>query len=239
MLNILAIIPARSKSKRVPFKNIKNFYGVPIISYSINAAIKSNLFNEIMVSTDNIEIANIAKQYKANVPFLRSKKASSDFASTTDVILEVLKNYNKKNTYFDYFCCIYPTAPFITPQLLQEAFNQLISNKHTSLMPLVPFTKSPLRALTIKNKKVKIIWKKYFNKRTQDLLPCYYDPGLFYWGKTKAILKEKQLITNNCGYILLNEDQTHDIDTLDDWIKAEEKFAKLYTKNTFNNPISP
>ena len=135
-MSCLAIITARGGSKRIPKKNIKDFCGKPIIAYSIEAAISSKLFDEVMVSTDDEEIAEIAKLYGAKVPFFRSEKNSDDFATTADVLDEVINKYkNELNKKYDYICCIYPTAPFITANKLKEVYNLLILKKADTVIP--------------------------------------------------------------------------------------------------------
>ena len=137
---IIAIIPARGGSKRIPRKNIKDFCGRPIMSYSIEAAKNSGLFDEIMVSTDDEEIAAVAKRYGASVPFLRSAAGSSDYATTAQVVLEVVEAYKKAGEEFTYICCIYPTAPFITAGKINTAFQMLDETKMDALIPVIPFS---------------------------------------------------------------------------------------------------
>lgn len=138
MSHNLAMITARGGSKRIPRKNIKEFCGKPILAYSIEAARASGAFEEVMVSTDDPEIAEIAKKYGASVPFFRSEATANDYASTDDVIMEVLKTYEKRGEHFDNFCCIYPTAPFVTGERLKQAMDLLADSD--SVMPVVPFS---------------------------------------------------------------------------------------------------
>ena len=139
----VAIITARGGSKRIPKKNIKQFCGKPIIAYSIEAAVKSQMFDEIMVSTESDEIADIARQYGASVPFMRSAENADDFADTTDVLLEVLECYKKTGREFDEFCCIYPTAPFITAEKLIQSHKLLENEEVYNVVPMVPFSFPP------------------------------------------------------------------------------------------------
>lgn len=220
----LAIIPARSKSKRIPGKNIKNFLGKPIIQYSIEAALKSNLFDEIMVSTDVDTISKIAKSLGAKVPFLRSEKNADDHASTAAVVEEVLDTYLKYNKSFDYFCCIYPTAPFISKNILCSAYTKLIESNFDSVFPLVKFSYPIQRGLEITNNKVKMLWPENISKRSQDLKDAYHDAGQFYWMKTDAFLEKKCLYTENSGAIILSEMEVQDIDNYTDWEIAELKY---------------
>ena len=140
MIRKLAIITARGGSKRIPRKNIRNFLGKPIIAYSIESAIKSGVFDEIMVSTDDDEIAEIAEEYGAKVPFKRSEATSNDTATTTDVIIEVLNEYKKRGFNFDYACCIYPTAPFITSDSLKIGFDKMLESQTEVAFPVVKYS---------------------------------------------------------------------------------------------------
>lgn len=225
----LAIIPARGGSKRIPHKNIKKFLGKPIIAYSIKAAIKSGLFDEIMVSTDDCEIAEVAKQYGAKVPFMRSLKNSDDFSTLADVAIEVYRKYEDKGKKYDNICCILSTAPFITSLRINEAYNKFIEKNFNSVCPVVAFSYPVLRALEFDNdKKLRMINPEYLNSRSQDLKPAYHDCGSFYWVKTEALKKEKTLLCKNGSAIILPETEVQDIDTETDWKLAEIKYNFLY-----------
>lgn len=219
----LCIIPARGGSKRIPRKNIKNFLGKPIIAYSIEAAIKSNLFDEIMVSTDDPEIAEIAKQYGAKVPFLRSGENANDFATLADVIDEVKKHYLKLEKKFDNICCILPTAPLITVENLKTGYELLISKKADSVRPVVRFSYPIQRAVKLDdNEKVSMFYPEYQNTRSQDLEPAYHDAGQFYWLRFNAGLRGD----NKFGFEI-SESLVQDIDTEEDWKMAELKYKSL------------
>ena len=220
----IAIIPARGGSKRIPRKNMKIFLGKPIIAYSIEAAIKSGLFDDVMVSTDDEEIAKIAKKHGAKVPFMRSAKASDDFATTADVLIEVLSEYKNKGTEFEHFCCIYPTAPFVTSEKLQESFLNLKQNNFDAVFPVVKFSYPIQRALKIKNSKVSMIEPENMQKRSQDLMDAFHDAGQFYFMKTKLFLLNKEIFTDNTGAIELSELEVQDIDNETDWQIAEMKY---------------
>lgn len=221
----IAIIPARGGSKRIPRKNIKDFLGKPIIAYSIEAAISSGLFDEVMVSTDDSEIAEIAKSLGAHVPFLRSKKNSDDFASTADVIIEVITEYEKKGKYFDTACCLYSTAPFVTKERLIEGFNLFEEKKYSAVLPLLKFSFPIQRAVSLdKNRSVSFIQPEHQLTRSQDLTPAFHDSGQFYWLNVPAFQKAKTVWTDNTGAIILTEMEVQDIDTLEDWEIAELKF---------------
>lgn len=223
----LAIIPARGGSKRIPRKNIKDFLGKPIIAYSIETAIESGLFSEVMVSTDDNEIAEIAKKYGAKVPFLRSEKTANDFAHIADVITEVLDTYKSLNQEFDNFCCVFSTAPFIKKVRLKEGLDMMINSNFDSVFPVLKFSYPIQRALKIENEKVSMILPENFNKRSQDLMPAYHDSGQFYWMKTQEFYKQKSLFAENSGAIVLSEKEVQDIDTQEDWEVAEMKYKIL------------
>ena len=229
MANV-AIITARGGSKRIPRKNIKDFLGKPIIAYSIETALSSGLFNYVMVSTDDDEIAEVAKRYGAEVPFIRSKHTSDDFTGTADVILEVVNDLQKTGMQFDNACCLYPTAPFISKQVLTDAYQLFIDNKFDSVFPVCPFSYPIQRALEINHSKTIMVWPENLNKRSQDLQPRYHDAGQFYWLNVKAFLQEKKLFTENTGSIILSELQVQDIDSETDWRIAEMKYSLLNIK---------
>lgn len=220
----IAIIPARGGSKRIPKKNIKNFMGSPAISYAIKAALKSNLFDTVMVSTDSKEIAEIAVKYGAKIPFYRSEKNSNDFASTDDVIKEVLQYYSEKGEQFDYGCCIYPVNPFITVTKLIKGFNKLESRNFDCVFAAVKYSYPVQRAFRIKNERMKMTDSNNYLTRSQDLAETYHDAGQFYWFRIKSFTKHQRLWTDNTGIIELDTNDVHDIDTLADWKIAELKF---------------
>ena len=227
----IAIIPARGGSKRVPRKNIKDFLGKPIIAYSIELAIQSGLFEEIMVSTDDDEIADIAIQYGASIPFKRSKENADDYATLADVIEEVVKKYNDNGIHFNNFCCILPTSPLISTQQIKEAYMLLQNNKYTSVTPVVPFSYPILRSLKFdEDNYLSMVWPEYITSRSQDLSTAYHDSGSFYWVNTNIFFKEKVLFTKDGTGIILNEMQVQDIDNETDWKLAELKYTMLYAK---------
>lgn len=223
-MSTVAIITARGGSKRIPKKNIKNFCGKPIIAYSIEAALKSELFDEIMVSTDDLEIAEVAKKYGANVPFMRSEKNSDDYATTEDVLKEVLKEYLKRKQQFEWVCCIYPTAPFVTSEKLIESFKYLQKSDADALNPVVKFSYPPQRCFIIDNGFLQYKWPENINARSQDLEPLYHDVGQYYFWKADKLLNDT--IEKFIPY-LLDELQVQDIDDLNDWKLAEIKYKML------------
>jgi len=223
----LAIIPARSGSKRIPNKNIKDFLGKPIISYTIKSAVSSNIFDEVMVSTDDKNIADISEQYGAVVPFYRSKETSNDFAIIADVVTEVLTNYKMQGKTFDNICILFATAPLITVARITESYKMLINDGFDSVLPVLKFSYPIQRALQIENKKLSFIEPENYEKRSQDLMPTYHDSGQFYWIKTSEFENQKTLFTKNAGAIILSETEAQDIDTEEDWKIAEIKFKLL------------
>jgi N-acylneuraminate cytidylyltransferase len=226
----LAIIPARGGSKRIPRKNIKKFLGVPIIKYSIDAALNSHCFDEMMVSTDDKEIAQKAISFGAKVPFFRSQKTSNDFATTADVILEVLREYKKRGVEFDYFCCIYPTAPFITAKKLIKGKKLIKETTVDAVIPIVRFSYPIQRALRIDNGLLKMFWPENDNKRSQDLELVYHDAGQFYWVQTDNFLRSKTFFTDNTLPLELSPPEVQDIDIDEDWKLAEMKYRLLKRK---------
>ncbi|WP_423147465.1 pseudaminic acid cytidylyltransferase [Rubrolithibacter danxiaensis] len=221
----LAIIPARGGSKRIPRKNIKDFLGKPIIAYSIETALKTKLFDEVMVSTDDEEIATIAVKYGAIVPFTRSRANSDDYATTMDVLNEVINDYrSKQNKVFEYVCCIYPTAPLINPDDIKDGLVKLKEGNFDSVFPIVPFSYPIWRALQVENDKVDMIWPENLNSRSQDLKSAYHDAGQWYWLKYED---DSTILTNNSSYIILNEEHVQDIDSSSDWSIAELKYKLL------------
>lgn len=220
----ICIIPARGGSKRILRKNIRPFLGRPIISYSIEAALESKLFHEVMVSTDDHEIAEIAKNLGANVPFLRSAETSHDHATTADVLLEVLQEYNEE---FDNLCCLYPTAPFVTKEKLQQSYELFQNSKCDTLIPVTAFSFPPQRGLLIREGKALMERQEMLNVRSQDLEKVYHDVGQFYWTTTESFLGTKKLLTTNTMPMILSELEVQDIDNEVDWKLAELKYQLL------------
>jgi pseudaminic acid cytidylyltransferase len=228
MANV-AIITARGGSKRIPRKNIKPFRGKPIIAYSIETAIQSGLFDMVMVSTEDEEIAEISVKYGAQVPFFRSKVTSDDYAGTADVLVEVISQLKENNTEFSNVCCIYPTAPLLSKDSLVNAYELLLNNNYTTVFPVCAFGYPIYRGLQVKqNSGVEMIWPENQNKRSQDLPPAYHDAGQFYWLQVKTFMEERKLFTANSGVIILEELKVQDIDNETDWIIAEIKHSILF-----------
>ncbi len=234
-MNSLAIITARGGSKRIPKKNIKDFCGKPIIAYSIEAAIQSKLFSTVMVSTDSEEIAEISRKYGADIPFMRSCETSNDFADTAEVILEVIDEYKKIGVFYDAFCCIYPTAPFITPEKLRDSYRLLQEDDVNGVVPMTTFSFPPQRGMVVEGKYVMPAYPEFIDKRSQDLPTLFHDCGQFYWCKTEYFLREKRIFGDHIVPFVVPETEVQDIDNTSDWILAELKYR--YMKDNSNENI--
>lgn len=223
----IAIITARGGSKRIPRKNIREFCGKPILAYSIEAAIEAGLFDTVMVSTEDEEIAGIARRYGAEVPFYRSERTAGDFATTNDVLLEVLEEYGKRGEHYDLGCCIYPTAPFVTAEKLKNAMKQLEDSGADTLIPVVGFSYPPQRALVVKEGRLIFEYPQYMDSRSQDLEPHYHDVGQFYLFYTAAFQQNKKLMVGNILPYVVPETEVQDIDNQTDWEIAEIKYRYM------------
>ncbi len=234
-MNNIAIITARGGSKRIPKKNIKDFCGKPIIAYSIEAALKAGIFDEVMVSTDSEEIRDIALEYGASVPFMRSEKTSSDTATTADVIGEVIERYRSTNREFDFVSCIYPTAPFITSERLKDAWEKLKGSKADAIMSVVRFSFPPQRALVVREGRLSFQYPEYADTRSQDLEPVYHDCGQFYICRTEEFLKHHSMVVPGMTPYIMPEEEVQDIDTFSDWKVAEAKYRAMQGSNEKTN----
>lgn len=218
----LAIIPARGGSKRIPRKNLRLFHGKPIIAYSIEAALSSGCFGEVMVSTDDPEIAEVARQYGATVPFMRSVEAAGDHATTAEVIAEVVEAYGDR---FGRACCLYPTSPFVTPDMLQEAARIMEATGAQSLMTV--YEVPALRAMVMEGGRLRRILPQYETTRSQDLPASYYDAGQFYWIDVERFTETRALLGEDTVPMICDPSCVQDIDTEEDWRVAEAKFAAM------------
>lgn len=227
----LCVIPARSGSKRITKKNIKNFCGKPIIGWSIELALASKCFDKIIVSTDDEEIANLAKSYGAEVPFLRPKILSGDYTETVNVISHAVKWQTENHVKPDYVCCIYATAPFIQLSDLNKGIEILKSSKCEYVFSATNYIYPIQRSFKInENKKLEMFFPKYLNFRSQDLEKSFHDAGQFYWGLTNSWLENKPIINENSIPILIPQDRVLDIDTIEDWQMAEKMFRIINEK---------
>ena len=221
----IAIIPARGGSKRIPRKNIKPFMGKPILAYSIETALQSGLFDEVMVSTDDEEIAEVARQYGAKVPFMRSEATANDYATTNDVLEEVIRSYAERGSNFDYMCCIYATAPLVRPKDLADALERLKKGNHKIAYPVVEFSYPIWRCLDVsEDGTMSRHWPEYEHSRSQDLPKEYHDSGTFYWYDVNKWSANE----GSTGAIILSETQVQDIDNETDWLLAELKYKLLH-----------
>lgn len=226
----LAVITARGGSKRIPRKNIKDFCGKPILSYSIEAAIDAGIFDTVMVSTDDYEIAELAKKLGAEVPFIRSKRTSDDFSTTNDVLHEVLNEYEKRGVKFNVGCCIYPTAPFVTPEKLRNGVTMLLNSEADTLIPVVAFSYPPQRAMHEISGRLEFLYPENLDARSQDLEKHYHDAGQFYVFKVEKYKINKKLMIGNIIPMHISELEVQDIDNLTDWTLAELKYQLVSSK---------
>ncbi len=227
----VAIITARGGSKRIPRKNIRLFCGKPIICFSIEAAISSGIFDKVMVSTDDTEIAEIALNEGAEVPFFRSANTSNDFATTADVLEEVLLQYHLDNQEFRYGCCIYPTAPFVTADKLKAAFELLKNKNADSIIPINKFSFPIWRSFKMDEGRLSFNWPEYELKRSQDLASSYHDAGQFYFFNVQKFFETKKLVSANTFGLEVPESEVQDIDNEEDWQIAEIKYSFLLQRD--------
>lgn len=227
MRSAIAIITARGGSKRIPKKNIKDFFGKPMLSYAINACKSSGVFTEIMVSTDSDEIAETAGNCGAAVPFMRSPKTSDDFASTYDVLEEVVNNYKDRGREFDYVCCVYPCVPFLSGHTLETAYRQLTAADNDALQPVCKYPVPVEWAMKIENGILIPNDRAAQMIRSQDLTPKYFDAGMFYFIRTDALMSQKTLVPAKTMAFVMDEREVQDIDTPGDWEMAELKYKLI------------
>lgn len=231
-MSIVAIIPARSGSKRIPKKNIKLFAGKPIIAYSIESAKESKLFNRIVVSTDSQEIAKVAERFGAEIPFLRPAELADDHTGVNEVVLHALNYLLEDGENIDFVCCIYATAPFIRPEYIKRGYDLLLKKGVTSTLAVTSFSYPIKRALKINELgKIELFWPNFFESRSQDIDDAFHDAGQFCWAYTKLFLKEKRLLTQDSFPLILPRYLVQDIDTLEDWKRAELMFKAMHSNN--------
>lgn len=226
----LCIIPARGGSKRIPRKNIKDFLGKPIVAYSIEAAKQCKLFDKIIVSTDDAEIAAVARHYGAEVPFIRPANIADDYATTIDVINHAINYYHESGVLFTSVSCIYATAPFVISDDLIRAFELMNSqDKVDYVFSATEFSFPIWRGFSIDQSGfANMVWPENFAKRSQDLEKIYHDAGMFYFGKPEAFLGNKPIFGNSSKPLLIPHYRVQDIDTLDDWQRAEVMYRVIH-----------
>lgn len=227
----IAVIPARGGSKRIPDKNIRNFCGKPIIAYSIGAAKKAGVFDKILVSTDSEKIAEISRQYGAEIPFMRPPELADDFSGTDAVVLHALEWMSRHAACrARYVCCIYATAPFVRPEFLLKGLEMLTKGKASAVFSVTTFPYPILRALKVgKTGRIEMFWPEYRLSRSQDLPESYHDAGQFYWADAKKFLQERSFFGKNAIPLILPRYLVQDIDTPEDWERAELMFKALAT----------
>jgi len=220
----ICIIPARGGSKRIPRKNIKDFLGKPIIAYSIEMALETEIFDEVMVSTDDLEIAEIAEAHGAKIPFLRSKETSDDYATTGAVIKEVVEMYRNIGKEFDSVCCLYPTAVLANSVDIRRGYELL--KDADMVLPVTEFSFPPMRSFRVNEKGLaEYRYSEYANTRSQDLEPWYHDAGQWYWYKKEVLAKDAEF--QKRIVLKLTNLRVQDIDSNYDWQQAELKFQIL------------
>ena len=221
----ICVIPARGGSKRIPRKNIKLFGGRPMIEWSIDAAMKSKLFDQIIVSTDDSEIAEIALACGADVPFMRPPELSDDYTNTTAVIAHTIAWCQSQGVIPEQVCCIYATAPFISPMDLIRGLEVLTKTGSDFAFSVSSYAFPIQRAIKLsKDGRVEMFQPEHFNTRSQDLVEAYHDAGQFYWGRPEAWLADKPIFTLASSPVILPRSRVQDIDTLEDWARAELMF---------------
>jgi len=232
-MDSIAVIPARRGSKRIPKKNIKLLAGKPAIAYSIESAIKSDLFKKVIVSTDDPEIAEISLEYGAEVPFFRSADLSDDFTITVDVIADAILKLEENGEIFQYACCIYPVTPLLRVGRLIEAAEILKSEAWDYVFPAIEFATPPERGFRKKESgEVEFRYPEFANTRTQDIKKTFHDAGQFYFGKTEAWINKRPLLNGNTTFIELSKNETIDIDDFEDWLLLEKMLAiELQTRD--------
>lgn len=226
-MNSVCIITARGGSKRIPRKNVREFCGKPMLAYSVETAVTSGIFDVVMVSTDDDEIADVARKYGAEVPFMRSEATSNDYATTADVLREVLSEYGKRGAEFDTMCCLYPTAPFVQASELKEA-SAMIEAGASSVIPVTSFDFPPLRGFRVGDDgSLEYAFPEYAQTRSQDLPEMVHDCGRFYFAKVASFYGTGSFITNNTRFLRIPIRLVQDIDTPEDWELAEQKYRAM------------
>ena len=226
----LCVIPARGGSKRIPRKNIKEFCGKPMITWSIEAAKSSDCFDHIIVSTDDEEIAEVAKSYGAEVPFMRPVELSDDYAGTTEVIAHAISWLAEHSQPPAHVCCLYATAPCVQAEDIKRGLEVLNSTNAAYAFSVTSYEFPIQRAIRItQNQRVEMFQPEYFETRSQDLEEAWHDAGQFYWGQANAWLESMPIFSKNSAPVHLPRNRVQDIDTPEDWERAERMFKALQT----------
>ncbi len=228
----ICVIPARGGSKRIPRKNIKEFVGKPIIAYSIEAALESNCFDRVIVSTDDDEIANVAKKYGAQVPFIRPDELSDDYSGVIPVIQHAIEWLNNEGQSPIDVCCLYATAPFVQAKAIQQAYVQMKEVQADYCFTVTSFAFPIQKAIRLtQDDRVDMFYPEFFETRSQDLVEAYHDAGQFYWGKAEAFKQQKLIFSRDSIPYILPRHLVQDIDTQEDWTRAEVMFRVLQEIN--------
>ena len=226
----VCIIPARGGSKRIPKKNSREFCGKPMISYSIEAAKETQLFDQIIVSTDSLEIAEVAKKYGAEVPFIRPATLSDDHATSDQVIIHALEWMQEQQIFPEYACCIYATAPFVQPDFIKKGLDILKTKNASTAFSVTSFPFPIFRGMKINNEgALEMFWPEHRLTRSQDLPEAYHDAGQFYWMNVEKYLQIKEMYNNDAQPVILPRHLVQDIDTEEDWIRAELMYKALWS----------
>jgi pseudaminic acid cytidylyltransferase len=229
----LAVIPARGGSKRIPRKNIKPFCGKPMIAWSIEAALQSGCFDSVIVSTDDPEIASVAQAYGASTPFMRPAELSDDHTTTISVIQHAIEWCIANGINAQQVCCLYATAPFVSPDDLRRGLSVLEQTGSQYAFSVTSYAFPIQRAIRLSgNGRVEMFNAEYFNTRSQDLEEGYHDAGQFYWGLASAWLSAKMIFSPDSSAVLLPRHRVQDIDTPEDWVRAEWLFKAMDTESS-------
>lgn len=233
----IAVIPARGGSKRIPRKNITAFAGKPIIAYSIAAAQQSGLFDQVVVSTDDQEIADVARQLGAAIPFLRPPTLADDHTGTNAVVKHAIGWFDQQGPAVSHACCIYATAPFLQPQYLQQGHDKLLESGKAFVFSVTTFPAPVQRALRLTAAgEIAALYPQYRQVRSQDLEPAYHDAGQFYWGTAAAFLGDEVLFSPAALPVILPRHLVQDIDTPEDWLRAELMYRAFFRPDPTGEP---
>ena len=231
----LCVIPARGGSKRIPQKNIKTFCGQPIIAYSIIAALESNCFDEVIVSTDDDAILQVARSFGASVPFLRPSKLSNDYAGTLSVVKHAIEWFEDKGLLSSEVCCLYATAPFVSSRSIKLAYNQMLKTKSDYCFTATSFAFPIQRAFRVTPKNhAEMFYPENYETRSQELEDAYHDAGQFYWGKAEVFKQLKPFFSKKASPYILSRQFVQDIDTLEDWRVAELMYQVMKNSGEFD-----
>ena len=228
----LAVIPARGGSKRIPRKNIKPFCGKPMIAWSIEAALESGCFDKVIVSTDDAEIAEVAREWGAEVPFMRPAELANDYVGTIPVIHHALDWFVQQGEQPDKVCCLYATAPFVSAKDLKQGLEVLQSEDCAYAFSVTSFPFPVQRAIRItESNRIQMFYPEHFNTRSQDLEEAWHDAGQFYWGQASAWQQELPLFSPDAAPVHIPRYRVQDIDTMEDWVRAEWLFKAMQAKD--------